>query len=158
MSAQWYQLGLQLKLKIGTLDPLRVQFSDPKDQLMEMLKTWLTTSDNTTWKTLTNALRSQSVGASRLAGDLEEKYCLMPEGTKVDRGVSASDSDPETYVTPPSEPVDRGVSASDSDSESYATPPSEPVVGLPTSQPGMADMQDLESKFFHSTTHETSTN
>ena len=63
MSAQWYQLGLQLKVKTGTLDRIRAQFSDPRDQLLEMLKTWLTTSDNTSWKTLTEALRSRSVGA-----------------------------------------------------------------------------------------------
>ena len=77
VSAQWYHLGLQLKLKTGTLDRIRTQFSDPRDQLLEMLKTWLTTSDNTSWKTLTDALRSRSVGASQLAGVLETKYCLV---------------------------------------------------------------------------------
>ena len=85
ISAWWYQLGLRLKVKIGTLDSIQVQFPDPKRQLLEMLKTWLNTSDNTTWKTLTVALRSQSVGASQLAGVLEAKYCLVEE-TKVDIG------------------------------------------------------------------------
>ena len=126
VSAQWHKLGLQLKVRIGTLNRIRTQFSDPEDQLMEMLKTWLNNSDSTSWKTLTDALRSRSVGASRLAGDLEAKYCLVPERTEVDRSVSASDSDPEAYVTPPSEPV----------------------IDAPTSQPQMADMQNLESKFF----------
>ena len=91
VSAQWYHLGLQLKVKAGTLDRFRAQFSDPKDLLMEMLKTWLTTSDNTTWKTLTDALRSQSVGASQLAGELEKKYCHV-KGTNVGKGMFASDS------------------------------------------------------------------
>ena len=85
ISAKWYLLGLQLKLKIGTLDSIQAQFPDIKRQLLEMLKTWLNTSDNTTWKTLTVALRSQSVGASQLAGVLEAKYCLVEE-TKVDIG------------------------------------------------------------------------
>ena len=91
LSAQWYLLGLQLKVKIGTLDNIQAQFADPKRQLLEMLKTWLSTSDNTTWKTLTNALRSQSVGAGQLAGELEKKYCLVKK-TEVGKGMSASDS------------------------------------------------------------------
>ena len=91
VSAQWYQLGLQLKLKTGTLDRIRIQFPDPRDQLLEMLKTWLTTSDNTSWKTLTDALKSRSVGASQLAGELEKKYCLVKK-PEVGKGMSASDS------------------------------------------------------------------
>ena len=91
LSAQWYLLGLQLKVKIGTLDNIQAQFSDPKRQLLEMLKAWLTTSDNTTWKILTNALSSQSVGAGQLAGELEKKHCLVKK-TEVSKGMSASDS------------------------------------------------------------------
>ena len=68
-SAQWYNLGLQLKVRTGTLDRIRTQFPDPNDQLREMLKAWLNTSDDPTWKTLTDSLRSRSVGASQLAGD-----------------------------------------------------------------------------------------
>ena len=91
VSAQWYQLGLQLKVKIGRLESIQAQFSDPERQLLEMLKTWLTTSDNTTWKTLTDALGSRSVGASQLAGELEKKYCQVEE-TDVGKGMSACDS------------------------------------------------------------------
>ena len=91
LSAQWYLLGIQLKVKIGTLDSIRAQFSDPKYQLLEMLKAWLTTNDNTTWKILTNALRSQIVGASQLADELEKKYCLVKKA-EVGKGMSASDS------------------------------------------------------------------
>ena len=91
LSAQWYLLGIQLKVKIGTLDSIRTQFADPKHQLLEMLKAWLATSDNTTWKILTNALRSQSVGAGQLAGELEKKYCLVKKA-EVGKGMSTSDS------------------------------------------------------------------
>ena len=79
VSSQWYCLGLQLKVKTGTLERIKKQFPDPRDKLLEMLKTWLTTSDNTSWKTLTDALRSRSVDAAQLAGTLEAKYCLMEE-------------------------------------------------------------------------------
>ena len=99
MSAQCYHLGVQLKVRIGTLDRIRTQFSDPRDQLLEMLKTWLTTSDNTSWKMLTDALRSRSVGASQLASVLERKYCVMEE-PEVDSGTS--ENQPETNVPPPS--------------------------------------------------------
>ena len=71
---QWYPLGLQLKVRTGTLDRIRAQFHDPRDQLLEMLKTWLTTAVNPSWKALINALRSRSVGAYKLADDLMRKW------------------------------------------------------------------------------------
>ena len=101
MSAQWYHLGLQLKVKTGTLDSIRAQFSRPRDQLLEMLKTWLTTGNDPSWQTLTDALGKDSVGASQLAHSLKAKYCNVerPEG---DRGMSAYDSLPkkETVFSP----------------------------------------------------------
>ena len=96
MSAQWYPLGLQLKVKTGTLDRIYAQFHDPRDQLREILKTWLNTSDNTSWTALTDALRSRSVGAHLLASILETKYCLV-EGNEVDKHMYASESQ---HVTP----------------------------------------------------------
>ena len=99
MSAHWYPLGLQLQVRTSTLDSIRIQFQNPRDQLLEMLKTWLTTSDNTSWKTLTNGLKSRSVGASQLASVLERKHCVMEE-TVVDS--ATSENQPETNVPPPS--------------------------------------------------------
>ena len=90
VSAQWYNLGLQLKLGTGTLERICAQFrGDPRDQLRETLKTWLTTSDHPSWRTLTDALRTQTVGASQLAGELEKKYCPV-EGTDASKGKFAS--------------------------------------------------------------------
>ena len=86
VTAQWYPLGLQLKVKTGTLDSIRTQFQNPRDQLLEMLKTWLTTSDNTSWRTLIDALRSRSVGAGQLAGELE-KMCVVKK-PEVGKGMS----------------------------------------------------------------------
>ena len=126
VSAQWYTLGRQLKVRSGTLDSIQAQSSDPELQLQEMLKTWLTTSDNPSWKTLTDALRSQSIGGGQLAGLLEKKYCTLRK-TEGDGGMSASDSNPETYVTPPPELM----------------------VDLSTSLPGETHAQDLESFSFN---------
>ena len=118
MSAQWYHLGVQLKVRIGTLDSIQVQFPDPKRQLLEMLKTWLTTSDSTSWTSLTDALRSRSVGASQLASVLATKHCMVEE-TGVDSGTS--ENQPETNVPPPS---------------------TVPEQVLPTPQPLMVDRQE----------------
>ena len=76
---KWYNLGLQLKLGVTILDRIRQQFSDPRDQLLEMLLSWLHVVDKPSWKTLTDALRSRSVGASVLAGVLEAKYCRLKD-------------------------------------------------------------------------------
>ena len=75
MHVRWYNLGLQLRVRPETLDRIRARFNDPRDQLREMLKTWLCTSNNTSWKTLTDALKSPAMGESWLAGSLETKYC-----------------------------------------------------------------------------------
>ena len=96
VSADWYDLGLQLKLSIGTLKSIRAEFSAPKHLLRETLNAWLTTGDNPSWKTLTDALRSRMVGASQLAAALETKYCPV-EGTGLDVG-----GYPETIVFPSS--------------------------------------------------------
>ena len=75
VSADWYDLGLQLKVRIGKLKSIWTEFSAPKHQLREMLNAWLTTGDNPSWRTLIDALRSRMVGASQLAAVLETKYC-----------------------------------------------------------------------------------
>ena len=81
MCNRWYQLGLELNLKSETLSRIHdyARFPDSRDRLLEMLKTWLTSSDNPSWKTVTDALRSKSVEAYRLAGGLERKYCLTKD-------------------------------------------------------------------------------
>ena len=97
VSADWYDLGLELKVRVGTLDNIRTDFTAAKHQLREMLKAWLTTGDYPSWKTLIDALRSPVVGASQMAAALEMKYC-PGEGTELDVG-----GHPETVF--PSSPV-----------------------------------------------------
>ena len=98
VSTQWYLLGLQLNVQPGTLDSIQAQYSEPKRQLLEMLKTWLTTGDNPSWKILIEALKCRSVGANQLAGVLETKYCPV-EGTNTVMGMSAKDSCLEANVS-----------------------------------------------------------
>ena len=74
VQTKWYNLGLQLNLTVSTQDRIKTQFTNPRDQLLEMLKTWLS-SGYQSWEMLTNALRSRNVGENQLADDLEAKYC-----------------------------------------------------------------------------------
>ena len=83
VSVQWYDLGLQLKVRTGTLDKIQENFTATQHRLRGMLKAWLTTVDNPSWKTLVDALRSRMVGASQLAAALEMKYCPV-ERTDLD--------------------------------------------------------------------------
>ena len=79
MRTKWYNLGLLLNLTVSTQDRIKTQFTDPRDQLLEMLKTWLSPGYDNSWKTLTDALRSRNVGESQLADDLEAKYCRLKD-------------------------------------------------------------------------------
>ena len=123
MSAEWYDLGLQLKVRTADLNSIRAQIGTPncKIQLREMLNVWLRTGDDPCWEALTDALRSRSVGANQLAGTLKQKCCLVEE-TEVNRCMSAPGCLPATNVPPP--------------------PVSESVV--PTLQPRVAEMQGSE--------------
>ena len=66
-------------MRTETLESIRTHFRDTKRQLREMLKFWLTTAGKPSLKTLTDALRNRSVGASQLAGVLDAKYCSMKD-------------------------------------------------------------------------------
>ena len=97
MSAEWYDLGLELKVRTGALDSIKEDFAAAKHRLREMLKAWLTTCDNPSWKTLIDALRSPVVGASQLAAAMETKFCPV-ERTELNVG-----NHPETIF--PSSPA-----------------------------------------------------
>ena len=107
MCAEWYDLGLRLKVRTGTLDGIRAEFNAPKHQLREMLKAWLNTGDNPSWKTLIDALRSPLVGASHLATVLEAKYCPVQQIESDIGGCSETDV---FKPSPVSEPVHRVIS------------------------------------------------
>ena len=73
--AKWYNLGLQLRVDVGTLDSIKAQYDDPGDRLREVMKTWLTTNKNPTWSAIVEALKTPTINNIRLAGYLQQKYC-----------------------------------------------------------------------------------
>ena len=74
---KWYDVGLKLKVLMGTLDSIRVQYYDPGDQLCEMLKPWLkgAAKSRPKWEVLVEVLRSPLIEEPNLADHLEGKYC-----------------------------------------------------------------------------------
>ena len=98
-AAQWYNLGLKLKVRTGKLNSIRTEFNTPEDQLREMLNAWLTTGNNPSWKTLIDALSSPLVGASHLTTVLETKYCTV-ERTDLDVGGHLETVFPSSPVLP----------------------------------------------------------
>ena len=73
--AKWYNLGLQLRVDVGTLDCFKIQYSDPGNQLREVLRTWLTSSGNPTWGSMVEALKNPVIDEAQLAKELQQKYC-----------------------------------------------------------------------------------
>ena len=75
--ANWYSIGVQLEVSVGTLKAIKEQYlNNPSDCLREAFTTWLKSSTpHSTWSKIVDALRSSTVVESRLAADLEQKYC-----------------------------------------------------------------------------------
>ncbi len=86
--ADWENIGLGLRLKSGTLDAMKGPFKEPKDCLRDMLKEWLNTSPDPSWRSLIQALRSPIVGKEGVARRLETTFCtrggsVPPEGKQL---------------------------------------------------------------------------
>ena len=64
--AQWYEIGVALKIPLGTLDGFD---KPPKVNFIKVMNTWLVTDPNPTWKTLVDAVSGPLVGRP----DLGEK-------------------------------------------------------------------------------------
>ena len=71
--AMWYNIGVQLRVSVGTLNAIKKQYSDPIDCLRETLIEWLKSFPPSKWGDVVDALRL--LGDTRLAEDLEHKYC-----------------------------------------------------------------------------------
>ena len=75
---KWYNIGLRLRVPVATLDSIKGEYSDNRDQLRETLKAWLQTSEGGTWTVLVRALETQIVGEPKLAVTLREEHCSTP--------------------------------------------------------------------------------
>ena len=82
VSDKWYSLGVQLQVPIESLKCIEKENSEMTDRLLEMVVTWLKSTDPPpTWNILTKALESSSVGKKCLAENLKKLYC---SGTEVE--------------------------------------------------------------------------
>ena len=74
--AKWYEIGLQLGVHSGSLKSIRTDRHSNSEKLGETLEIWLKTAPGKpTWHDIVDALRSHAVGESRIAADVEAKYC-----------------------------------------------------------------------------------
>ena len=80
--AKWYDIGIELKLSIGTLNTIREDFPQAADGLREMCINWLKCIDpSPSWAALAKALESPPVGEGHLAQQLRNKHCRGREET-----------------------------------------------------------------------------
>ena len=80
---KWYDIGVELKLKIPTLKSIETRYNDdPKDCLREVITEWLKVVDHQTWKPLVDALRTRVIDEPKLAAELEAKYCSCSTESK----------------------------------------------------------------------------
>ena len=86
-----YNLGLQLKVPVGTLDSITKQYPDHSDQLRETLKAWLKMAAQQKWQTIVEILRSRTISELKLASDIQIKYCHGTSG-ETDGQVISSDT------------------------------------------------------------------
>ena len=87
---KWYYIGLQLNVPSYTLDGIK---SDPTlVRLEKVIRYWLThMNPRPTWGDLVNALRKSTVGESRLAGEIERKFCCREQARAVNGSKDAGE-------------------------------------------------------------------
>ena len=74
-----FKIGLKLRVPVDTLDSIAARFDDSGDKLLETLKVWLKTATKPTWQAILDALKSDIVGESNLATNIETKYFTAVE-------------------------------------------------------------------------------
>ena len=77
LTAKWFNLGLALGLSSDALD--QIESNHPRDSLRcltEMIKAWLRSNLQSSWRGLASALRSPLVGEFDLATEIAEKHPL----------------------------------------------------------------------------------
>ena len=80
---KWFDIGVELKVKIPTLKSIETRYDDDKDCLREVITEWLNkANDQATWESLVDALRTRVIDEPRLAAELEAKYCSCPTESK----------------------------------------------------------------------------
>ena len=80
---------------MGTLDSITRQYPDHSDQLRETLKAWLKMAAQQKWQTIVEILRSRTIGESKLANDIQIKYC---QGTSAEVKGQVTSSDAQIQI------------------------------------------------------------
>ena len=78
---KWFNIGAQLGVGVGILDSVKVQYFDQQygDQLREVLKVWLKTSENPTWGVIVKTVKTHAKKASLLQGSIKQvaRLCIV---------------------------------------------------------------------------------
>lgn len=83
VTADWYQLGLNLDLETSELKKIRRDIQGSDQQMLETLDLWLRRVPNASWMNLVDAL--QQMGENTVAGGIRQKY--IEGGGKLIQGV-----------------------------------------------------------------------
>ena len=78
-SHKWFNIGLRLHVPISRLNIIETDGHGVEERMRTMLDHWLNNATVPSWIVLVDTLKSPTVGESRLAKELEERYC-SPEG------------------------------------------------------------------------------
>ena len=71
---KWHSFGLELGLRVTTLDIIRQTFNRSEDQFTEMLSKWLRMTDlPPTWERLIAALKERTMGLHDVAKRVEKE-------------------------------------------------------------------------------------
>ena len=77
VKAKWYDLGVQLRMKIHDLDAIEIECLKNCDRcLIKMLSSWLSQTDHSpTWQIVVDALSSPAIGNQNAANRIHQVYC-----------------------------------------------------------------------------------
>ena len=74
--AKWIDIGIQLDMKVQSLEAINHDHNEVGSCLRVMLTDWLKQVDPPpTWEALVDALKSPTVGCAHLAGTIEKTHC-----------------------------------------------------------------------------------
>ena len=81
VSYKWSDIGLQLDVPAFQLNIIEADSTGVKKRLQAMLDYWMNNAVDPlpSWEVLVNALKAPTVGESRLARELEERYCSLED-------------------------------------------------------------------------------
>ena len=73
--AQWYNIGLRLRLPATDLDVIDKERGDIEAKFRCMLLKWLRSGNHCTWEALCKALSARSVNQAKLAATIRQQMC-----------------------------------------------------------------------------------